>query len=464
VRALLVAALVGVVHVHHEPSHDSDAPFEEVLGGAFEAELDFVVLTDHVEADADGPLPASARAGLHQAPDGRRVLVLVGAEFGTADGHLVGLAIPRAYASRGRSGREVIGRIHADGGFAVVSHPFTHGGWRDFEAPFDGLEVHNNASSLRRMLGLSAPFRLAQLAFDRDAVWAAMLERPARELELFDSLLAAGRRVVAFSGADAHRNQSLLGWRLDPYVEMFRAVQTVCPDRELEADAVWRLLREGRCAIRYRVFEARAGEAREVRFPSGRTEWQLDGGRLRRLESGVVVGVLRDLLHVLRVRELALPVDHEHGARIEPELLHVHPVGVAEGHVPVIGERGDPGGAGRAAPAGLREGQVRAHGHDLDVGELAGFLVEPLGLQVADRRVERRHHGDDAHLAVGADARLAQRLVEQLHVGSRVPGSQLGSDQGERVAPHGHGLRSLLGHASSSWARGPDYRRYDRSR
>jgi hypothetical protein len=60
---------------------------------------------------------------------------------------------------------------------------------------------------------------------------------------------------------------------------MFRAVQTVCPDAPLEPDAIWTLLRSGACAIRYRVFEARAAEAREVIFPSGRVEWQLDGGR-----------------------------------------------------------------------------------------------------------------------------------------------------------------------------------------
>jgi hypothetical protein len=279
VRALGALALVGVLHVHHEPSHDSDAPFDDVLAAAFAAGLDFVVLTEHFDGDADAPLPAAERAGVHAGPDGRRVLVLVGAEFGTADGHLVGLAIPRAYASRGRSGRELIERIHADGGFAVVSHPFSHGGWRDFEAPFDGLEVHNNASSLRRMLGLSTPFRVAQLAFDRDAVWSAMLERPRQELELWEALLRSGRHVVGLSGADAHQNQSLLGWQLDPYADMFRAVQTVCPDAPLEAQAVWRLLREGRCAIRYRVFEGRAAEAREVRFPSGRSELQLDGGR-----------------------------------------------------------------------------------------------------------------------------------------------------------------------------------------
>jgi hypothetical protein len=279
VKGLALAALVGVLHVHHAPSHDSDAPFEDVLAGAFAARLDFVVLTEHVDGAEDGPLPAAERAGIRVGPDGRRVLVLVGAEFGTRDGHLVGLAIPRAYASRERSGREVIERIHADGGFAVVSHPFSHGGWRDFDAPFDGIEVHNNASSLERALGPLLPWRVLRLALDRDGAMGELLARPAQELELWERLLLEGRRVVGFSAADAHQNQRWLGWQLDPYGEMFRVVQTVCPDAPLEPDAIWALLRSGACAIRYRVFEARAAEAREVRFPSGRVEWQLDGGR-----------------------------------------------------------------------------------------------------------------------------------------------------------------------------------------
>src|SRR5258705_7222419 len=45
VRALALAALVGVIHVPHEPSHDSDASFAEVLAAADQAGLDFVVLT-----------------------------------------------------------------------------------------------------------------------------------------------------------------------------------------------------------------------------------------------------------------------------------------------------------------------------------------------------------------------------------------------------------------------------------
>ena len=65
-KALALAALVGVIHVHHAPSHDSGATFEEVLAAADQAGLDFVVLTDHADVDAPGPLPAIEHAGVQR--------------------------------------------------------------------------------------------------------------------------------------------------------------------------------------------------------------------------------------------------------------------------------------------------------------------------------------------------------------------------------------------------------------
>jgi hypothetical protein len=278
VKALALAALVGVMHVHHEPSHDSDASFEAVLEAAGVAGLDFVVLTDHVDVDEPGPIPGAEHAGLHTAPNGRRLLVLVGAEFASRDGHLLGLQIASSVPAIGRSGSDVIAEIHAQGGFAVVAHPFSHGGWSDWDADFDGLEVQNNASDFARLSGPLLPYRVLRFGFAREAQLADLWLRPTRELAKWDELRGAGRRVPGFAGADAHNNVSLLGWQLDPYVQMFQGVQTVCPDGPLEPDAVWAQLRGGACAIRWSVFESRAGEAVEVRSPSGRVELQLDGG------------------------------------------------------------------------------------------------------------------------------------------------------------------------------------------
>jgi hypothetical protein len=277
-KALVLAALVGVLHVHHEPSHDSDAAFADVLQAAGEAGLDFVVLTDHADVDAPAPLPGAEHAGVHVAPSGRRVLVIVGAEFASDDGHVLGLGIHESVPAEDRPGREVIAEIRAQGGFAIVPHPFSHGGWRDWDADFDGLEVQNNASDFTRLYGPLLPARILRFAFDRQAGLNGLWLRPRRELEKWDELLAAGRRVPAFAGADAHQNVSLLGLQLDPYAQMFRGVRMHCPDGPLESGAVLEELRRGACAIRWSVYDARASEARERVFPSGRVELELDGG------------------------------------------------------------------------------------------------------------------------------------------------------------------------------------------
>ena len=160
----------------------------------------------------------------------------------------------------------------------MVPHPFAYGGWGDWDAPFDGLEVHNNAADFRRRLGIRLPFDLVWIAVDRESFARSVLARPDRELAAWDGLRKRGRNVVAFSGADAHQNVSLLGWQLDPYLQMFQLVQTVCPDGPLTEAYLWNALRSGACWIYYRVLEERADEARAVELPSGRTELQLDDG------------------------------------------------------------------------------------------------------------------------------------------------------------------------------------------
>jgi hypothetical protein len=269
-----------VLHVHHAPSHDSDAPFEAVRDAAQRAGLDFVVLTEHVPDDAHGPLPGADRIGRYPYPDerepGRELLVMAGGEFGTHDGHLVGYDLPRAIPTRGMSGAEAVDAIHAAGGFAVVPHPFRFGGWGDWDSDFDGIEVSSHAVALREELGPLVPFRLLRLAFSRDAAMRARMTRPHRELERWDGI---ERRVVAFQAADAHQNVSLLGWQIDRYDEIFAAVHTRCPDGPLEAASVWRALREGRCRIRYAIFDDRADEVERVVLLNGRVELQLDGGR-----------------------------------------------------------------------------------------------------------------------------------------------------------------------------------------
>src|SRR5262249_30414656 len=149
------------------------------------------------------------------------------------------------------------------------------GGWHDWDAPFDGMEVQNTASDFRRLYGPLLPFRLARFAFDRDAVLRELWVRPAEELAQWDALLAAGRRIPGFAGVDAHQNVSLLGWQLDPYAQQFGGARMVCPEAPLEARAGWQLLRSGACAVRWAVYEPRAAEAVS---PGGRVDPRLARG------------------------------------------------------------------------------------------------------------------------------------------------------------------------------------------
>lgn len=278
--ALAASVLVGVLHVHHEPSHDSSAPFERVLAAARSNNLDFVVLTEHARKSAEsGPLPAADRAGRYAGSSGRELLVLVGVEFGTADGHLLGYALDRLVPAAGRSGRAVIADIQAAGGFAVVPHPFSHGGWHAWDAPFDGIEVHNNASAIRHAPGWSLPWQYSRALFDAGASLHAVLTRDVRALAKWDELLTQGRPVIGFSGADAHEGTRLLGRRLDPYEAFMGAVKTHCPVEERTAAALWEALSRGRCWIRYSAHDGQSSDAISVEFPSGRSELQLDGGK-----------------------------------------------------------------------------------------------------------------------------------------------------------------------------------------
>ena len=51
------------------------------------------------------------------------------------------------------------------------------------------------------------------------------------------------------------------------------------------------------------------------------------------------------------------------------------------------------------APTFLGEGKIHADAVDLHVGQLAGFFIEPLGLRIAHRSVERGHYAENPNTA-----------------------------------------------------------------
>ncbi len=73
-------------------------------------------------------------------------LCLDAVEISTNGGHLVALGLPAApYPLAGEAG-DVLEDVHRLGGFGIAAHPDSPKAdlqWRDWEVPFDGIEIVN---------------------------------------------------------------------------------------------------------------------------------------------------------------------------------------------------------------------------------------------------------------------------------------------------------------------------------
>ena len=102
------------MHTHTEASPDSRTKVADQAGAVRAAGIDVICATDH--NTIDGALR------LREIADGLRVVV--GEEISSRDGEIIGLFLEHA-VPRDLSGEETIARIHDQGGFVVVPHPFS---------------------------------------------------------------------------------------------------------------------------------------------------------------------------------------------------------------------------------------------------------------------------------------------------------------------------------------------------
>jgi predicted metal-dependent phosphoesterase TrpH len=146
----------GLFHVHTWHSFDGLLPPWSYLAHARRAGLDFLCVTDHnTLAGARAVAVANRDPGLE---------VVIGAEYATERADVIGLFLREEV--RSRRFEEVIAEIHAQGGLAVLPHPFRHrAGAVDEEilAAVDAVEVFNARSSAdENALALSAAERHAK--------------------------------------------------------------------------------------------------------------------------------------------------------------------------------------------------------------------------------------------------------------------------------------------------------------
>ena len=198
--------VAGIVHVHTNRSDGRSSP-DEIAAAAAHAGLKFVVFTDHGDATRR-PDPPMYRSG---------VLCLDATEISTNQGHYVALGLPPAPYPLAGDARDVVEDVKRLGGFGIAAHPDSPNpklAWREWTAPFDGIELLNPDTSWRALAyepGFQAKRRLVTALVDypfRPVETIAHELRDSRSIASWQAL-AARRRVVAIGGVDAHAKLQL---------------------------------------------------------------------------------------------------------------------------------------------------------------------------------------------------------------------------------------------------------------
>lgn len=124
------------LHIHSERSPDGIMTLEEIVSLAKAGGLDGAAVCDHDLALADPP-------------EYQDFLLIPGVEVSTQFGHLLGLFLTGPVETRDFF--EAVEAIHAQGGLAVLAHPFEHSrdaGRLDPIVPLlDGVEVWNSRAN-----------------------------------------------------------------------------------------------------------------------------------------------------------------------------------------------------------------------------------------------------------------------------------------------------------------------------
>jgi predicted metal-dependent phosphoesterase TrpH len=153
-------------HTHH--SVDSNLMPQEIVEFAIENGIDILAPTDHSTIRGSRDIREIAAE--------RGIETIIGAEYGSDHGDIIGLFLQDDAYSRKAS--EIIHEIHAQGGLAILPHPYrSHHLTDEFLHSFDGIEVFN--------------------------------PRIAEQLNRLASELAAMLKKPTFFGADAHLREEL---------------------------------------------------------------------------------------------------------------------------------------------------------------------------------------------------------------------------------------------------------------
>lgn len=264
---------VGNLHMH-TPISDGFGTHDELAEAGLRTGLDFLIVTDH-------NVWVGGLEGYRYQGE-RRLLLLVGEEVHDQarepqKNHLLVFGVDRELAPLAPEPRRLLAAVAEAGGLAFFAHPTDPAAplfdqpdlsWVDWDlGDFTGLELWNFMSEFKVHLQ-SIPSAL-YYAYHPEKVATGPFPETLRR---WDELLAAGRKVVAIGGSDAHALQIQAGPLkrvVFPYEFLFRAVNThVLTEEPLTGDAradrqrLYLALRRGRCFVGYDL----PGSTRGFRF------------------------------------------------------------------------------------------------------------------------------------------------------------------------------------------------------
>ena len=239
----------GSIHVHSALSHDSPASVSELISAANQADLDFVMLTDHI------PVQSSER--ILDGFEGKTLfiagceLLKSGKSLQLSDSLLLVGFRPDELPSPAPSLAQAVDLAHRSGGLAIAAHPL---GFQNWEAEIDGMEIYDLADDLLpsgldwTWKGPDYAWRALKLRFlnaSSEDVLPALIRRPNAHLQLWDRQLQR-RRIFGIGAPDAHQNMQILGRQVDPYAATLLLPAVHILAQELSREALIEALSQGR--------------------------------------------------------------------------------------------------------------------------------------------------------------------------------------------------------------------------
>ena len=255
----------GVIHVHTSLGGHSTGTFAELIAGAKANGLDFVIMTEHPQAEFD--TAAMTLNGVHAG-----VLFVNGSEVSTTDGDRLLLIPGPANLDERRATKEFIDQQHASHGLAFAAYPTDSQTWR--ANAVDGVEVYNLFTNTKQINRAVTFFDgLWSYRSYPDLMFANFFARPNENLQRWDAAISSSnRKLVAIAGNDAHSNvgfgladssgKQIFGVKLDPYERSFRTVRThvlIKKDQTLMRESLLEAISLGHCYLSFDIFSEATG-------------------------------------------------------------------------------------------------------------------------------------------------------------------------------------------------------------